>query len=101
MSAKIPDSLIEITLKDILEGESVFTVPWCMYAEKDGSLFLNGNYSFYHEPHGTVSMKVTKKDGEYVVDISLCADHRWNPSGACFVGNFTPLPVDELIGYMK
>ncbi len=89
--ATLPNHLIKLTLHDILENESVYTVPWCMYVD-DRELFLNGDYSFRHELDGTATMKVTKLNGEYIVNVSQCK-HKWSENGASFVGDFTPIPV--------
>jgi|WetSurMetagenome_2_1015567.scaffolds.fasta_scaffold371585_2 hypothetical protein len=60
MRAKLPPSLEEVNLKSLCNGMSVYVVPWAMYAEEDGSLYLNGNYTFSPRPGGTENMKVTK-----------------------------------------
>lgn len=60
MQAVLPESLEEVGLKDLADGESVYTVPWAMYADDNGALWLNGNYHFEKSPGGTRQMKVTK-----------------------------------------
>ena len=40
MQAKLPESLESDGLKDIIEGESVYTLPWGMYADDEGNLWL-------------------------------------------------------------
>lgn len=98
MPAKLPESLEEVGLKDIVEGETVYTVPWAMYADYNGELWLNGNYSIHNQRGGTVQMGVTKKHGEYICDVSYCKSHGWSRGGGQFVGDFTPLPVASLVG---
>ena len=98
MQAVLPENLEEVGLKDIADGESVYTVPWAMYADDNGALWLNGNYSFDKHSHGTHEMKVTKDKGDYICDVSLCKDHGWHRGGGQFVGVFVPLPVAKLVG---
>lgn len=98
MQAKLPESLEAVGLKDIVDGESVYTVPWAMYADDNGSMWLNGNYSFEDHSGGTLRMKVTKKSGDYICDVSMCKDHGWSRGGGQFFGDFIPLPVAKLVG---
>ena len=90
---KIPDNLVEVALKDVLIGESVYVVPWAMYAETDGELFINGKYDFHLSSFRTSQMKLTRMKDGFVVDISNCRDEKWSPSGACYVGGSLPIPV--------
>jgi hypothetical protein len=60
MVAYLPEEMEEVGLKDLLEGDVVYTVPWAMYAEEDGSLWLHGGYNFEYSPKGTLEMKVSK-----------------------------------------
>ncbi|MEI8355177.1 MAG: hypothetical protein WCG31_03630 [Deltaproteobacteria bacterium] len=99
MQAKLPKSLEEVGLKDIVDGESVYTVPWAMYADDKGLMWLNGNYTFENHSMGTLKMKVSKKSGGYICDVSMCKDQRWSRGGGQFVGDFKPLPVAKLVGF--
>lgn len=96
--ANLPDENEEIGLKDLLDGEVVYTVPWAMFADRQGNLWLNGNYTFRDKPMGTLRMKVSKMRGEYIVDISHCQYHKWSRGEPGYVGGFVALPVAELLG---
>jgi hypothetical protein len=98
MNAKLPEELEYVGLKDLIEGESTYTLPWAMYADDEGNLWLNGNYPLNKEPKGTAKMRVTKRNGGYIVDVSLCKDSRWSRGGGQFVGEFVPLPVHKVVG---
>jgi hypothetical protein len=98
MQARLPESRESIGLKDMIEGETAYTMSWAMYADYDGFLWLNGNYPIRSDAEGTATMKVTKKNGNYIVDISGCRNFSLDKSGAHFAGEFTPLPVAELLG---
>lgn len=94
--AMLPESLEEVTLKDLMNGEDVWVVPWAMYADDKGRLWLNGGYPFHHDytPDKTPQMKVSKNNGEYTCDVSLCRDHGW-PKGSGWTNG---LPVSKVIG---
>ena len=93
---KIPDHLAEVTLKDTVQNETVYTVPWAMYAETDGELFINGKYDVSHSPGGTNTMILTRVDDGFRVDISRCKDYRWSQTGCHHVGGSYPMPVLSL-----
>jgi hypothetical protein len=95
--AILDESLEEITLDDLVDGQEVYTVPWAMYVEKDRTVWLNGSYSFCLEPRGTNRLKVIRQNSQYACDITLCRDSRWSANGPMFFGDFTPLPVSRII----
>ncbi len=82
--ATLPDHLEEITISDMLEEESGFTVPWAMWADKNKRQWLNGSYTFHKNPGGTVQLRITRVNGAFNVDASQCVDDKWvseeNPS---------------------
>lgn len=96
----LPEHLEEVSIKDMIAGEIGYTVPWAMYAERDGSLWLNGNYSFRGDPGGTVQMIIERTGGGYAVDISRVdkSMRHWSSTGPHYSGEFPPLPVVELRG---
>lgn len=101
MQAVLPDQLEEVTLADLIEGEEVWVVPWAMYADREGLLFLNGKYTFdldFQEGR-TPTMKVAKTSDGYEVDVSLCRDGKWNRGETCYVGGALPIPVAKIIGF--
>lgn len=98
--ATLPEALRQQTILDLTVGESAWTVPWGMFADKEGKLWLNGKYSIDRTPGGTVAMKVTRTASGYECDISKCKhDKRWGKGGAVYVGGSTNLPVSKLTGY--
>ena len=56
-------------IKNMQDGMEAYTVPWAMYAERDGKLWLNGNYTIHTSPGGTVQMKVKKLMGVFFVTL--------------------------------
>lgn len=98
--ASLPEALRQPTILDLGVGESAWTVPWGMFADKEGKLWLNGKYSIDRTPGGTVSMKVTRTAGGYECDISRCkGEERWSKGGAVYVGGSTDVPGTVLSGY--
>ena len=100
MNVILPEHLEEITIKDMIIGESGYAVAWAMYAERDSTLWLNGDYTFDKEPGGTADMKIERVNGGFKVDISKVDldSRKWSSSGPGFSDSFTPVPVVELIG---
>ena len=96
MQAKLPPSLEEVRLLDMLDGMSGYVVPWAMFSDDHNYLWLNGNYTFDVSPLGTSTMKVSRERGAYTVDISKCQGDRWSRSPS-YVGDFAPIPVSILI----
>lgn len=96
MQALLPEQLESVTLKDMLDGESFYIMPWGMYADNDGRMWLNGNYPISGEEKGTLKLLVTKRHGAYIVDVSMCKNEKWSRGEPSFVGDFTPLPVAEI-----
>ncbi len=78
--AQLPDHLEEVTIRDMLEGESGYTAPWAMWADANGRLWLNGSYPFRKEAGEagkTAQMKITRINKSFEVDISRCKNERW------------------------
>lgn len=98
MQATLPKSLIEPTLLDMGGGQSTWTLPWAMYADDDGKLWLNGDYP-QSTRGGTAQMKVRKTmSGDYVCDITHCRNKSYSLGGGKgFFTEFTPIPVAKLI----
>jgi hypothetical protein len=97
MQAKLPPQLYENTIEDMTRGTSGWTVPWAMHVDDQGNLWLNGRYTIHDSPGGTVQMRVSKRklSAGYAVDISKCADERWQP-GSAYVGGSNSVPVTKL-----
>jgi hypothetical protein len=96
MNARITPQMTQRCIKDMKVGDEYWTVPWAMYADLDGELWLNSNYSFHSEPGGTVEMKVIRMGHGFMVDISKC-DRRWNEGEPNYSNEFVPEPVVEVI----
>ena len=95
LSESLEKSLEITTLEDLRNRESIYVHPWDMGADEKGFLWLSsGNYQLYRQPFGTCRMKVTKKNGLYICDVSLCKDFCWQ-RGRGWTDGF---PVAEVIG---
>lgn len=64
----LPEELEEVGIKDLLDSESVYTVPWSIWVNSNGRARINGRYTFKEEPGGTASMKITRRGDEILVD---------------------------------
>ena len=96
--AKLPSYLQEDTIEDMSPGDGGWTVPWAMYADKHGDLWLNGNYTLNSRSDGTVQMYVARSeaDGLYRVNVRQCGEYRWSRGDGCYLGSFRPVPVAAL-----
>lgn len=102
MNAILPQERYEPTIAEMSIGESGYTVPWAMWPDMDGRLWIAGAYTLHDNPHGTAAMKVTRHKDGYEVDIRSghAAEYRWTPTdqgGSQFVGGTEALPVVEVI----
>lgn len=95
--ARLPEDIRQREIKDMSLGEVAYTVPWGMYADHDGVLWLHGGYSISDSPGGTVQMKVMRTADGYKVDITRCSDFRWDTRGTSYVGGVIPIPVTSLV----
>jgi hypothetical protein len=97
----LPEELEENEIGCMMDEESGYTVPWAMYADQNGQLFLNEKYTLQDNPRGTASMKISKIDSKYIVDITnLGFEHgfKWSRgSSDSYVGGCNGIPVDKLI----
>ncbi|MFH1635787.1 MAG: hypothetical protein ABIG63_17485 [Chloroflexota bacterium] len=92
---KLPEDRYEKTIKEMPPGTMGWTVPWAMYADEDGELWVNGNYPLFPDSGGTVTMLVGRTPMGVVVNICKC-DTKWSRSIPCYAGDFTPLRVEEV-----
>lgn len=59
-------------------GEMGFTVPWAMWADSHGKLWLHPGYSIKPVAQGTSDLCVARfDDGTYHVRIIVNNNHRW------------------------
>ena len=73
----ITDDMEEVTLADLLDGETVYTVPWAMQADGGGALWIAVDFSFQQEPMGTCHMQVRKEGDLYHVSKKSLRDHKF------------------------
>ena len=81
------------TLRELRPGQKTWTVPWAMYLDRHGKLWLNSEYAQNKGSGGTAQMLVMrdKQTGAYHVDASG-VDHQWG-KGRTYFGKFTPIEV--------
>ncbi len=100
MNARLPEDRTEDSIGTMSIGESGYTVPWAMWPDMDGALWINGHYPIHRNPGGTVSMLVTRTTHGYEVDVTKghAAEYRWSPSSKdSFVSDADVLPVLSII----
>jgi len=82
----LPDDLLEDTIATMGEGETAYTLPWAMFANPSRRLFIVGTYPIFKKPEGTIQLRITKKNGEILVDKSSIGDRLYSPGEPCYVG---------------
>ncbi len=92
--SRLPEAYEANSIKLMSPGEVWWVVPWAMYADEDRILWINGSYTINTRPGGTVQLRIQRtRDGVNVIEESI-KEHRYSPGKPCFVGEFTPLPVN-------
>ncbi len=94
----LPPELTETTIDNMQIGEQDWTVPWAMFADTTGHLWLNGHYPIDNEPRGeTVCMHIRRQFDGFVVDVTAATTYRWTPGEPYYVGGYSKLPVVDMI----
>ena len=90
MNAKLPVTKRERLIKDMIPGEIWWTVPWGMWADLDGNLWINGEYTVHESPRGTVDTEVWLiRDGQY--GVRHTGDHKWTPANSSWAAHSYPV----------
>jgi len=76
----LPEEFEGVGIKDLLEGEIVYTVPWSVWVKLDSTAAINGNYDFKADPHGTLSMKISRAGDRILVYTDTLKDHKFTKS---------------------
>lgn len=78
--ARLPDNMRERIIRDMPIGDQGWTVPWAVWADHEGKLWINGRYTLSNNPGGTVEMLVRRsEDGIEVSGIRRMTPQR-NPT---------------------
>jgi hypothetical protein len=94
--ATLPPALYERQIIGMEVGDEGYTVPWAMWADSEGKLWLNLEYSVHKAPHGTVQMLVRKLRFGFEVNTRQVIGYLWN-LGERSTWNCNRGPVLELI----
>jgi hypothetical protein len=82
----LPSEMLEDIISNMKEGDVGYTVPWAMFAGEDRRMYIVGTYSIHIVPGGTVHMRITKRNGEILIDKSSITDEKYTPGSPCYVG---------------
>jgi hypothetical protein len=92
-TTRLPDKYLETgRIKDMEIGDSGYAVPWALSVNLRREVFLNPNYTIEPDAGGTLTMRVSRGLGGYVVDITRVDRFRWTPDA-----DAEGLPVVRLI----
>ena len=64
---KLPESMEEETIENMLPGDKGFTVPWAMCANENRDLYINKRYNVYPQANGTVHMYIERTETGVIV----------------------------------
>lgn len=96
--AQLPTHLLDTNqLRNMKIGDVAYTTPWAMAVDEDMCCFLNGRYSAYKQPGGTVTLRVERREDGY--HIFAPRGEKWSPtSGIPWVGaaGHDTIPVKEV-----
>jgi hypothetical protein len=96
--ARLPVALMGSTIATMDFGCTYYTVPWAMWADAEGLLWLHPDYTTETAPHGTLSMRLElREDGYHVWPVK---GHAYRPQAEPgYVGTpsrpFIPVAVLE------
>ena len=58
----------------------VYVVPWALWADQEGNLWISSTYTWDKGSGGTSHTRIYKKDGFIYVDKGSLGDYRFTPS---------------------
>ena len=70
MNAQLPEQMFRVTIKDMLIGESAYTVPWSIQIDQYGRCWIRGDYTFTHRKFGTSQMPIKRTSCGFEVQVS-------------------------------
>lgn len=80
MQVKMPEELLEITIRHMKVGEKGYTVPWAVLVEPENRLTsIDTNYTVTSSPNGTRSMLVERAEEGYIITVPT--DYKFSTGG--------------------
>jgi hypothetical protein len=76
MNARLPEQMLRVTIKDMLIGESAYTVPWSIQIDQHGRCWIRGDYTFTHRKFGTSQMAI--KRNAYGFEVQVSRDQQYD-----------------------
>ena len=93
IQSTLPDSLVEETIRDLAIGETAFTVPWAMFADRPKRLWIILSYPFTLQPHGTMQMEIRRTAQGVQVKSSTLGDFRYTPEELGTESDYLPVEL--------
>lgn len=81
MQVKMPEELMEVTIRHMKVGEKGYTVPWAVLVEPESRLAsIDINYTITYEPSGTTrNMLVERVEEGYIITVPT--DYKFSMGG--------------------
>lgn len=77
MQSILPENLETITVSSLMEGETVYVVPWSIVVDERGALWIRGGDSFTREPCGTSHVQIRRSAETFIVGRDTIGDYTY------------------------
>jgi hypothetical protein len=99
MQSILPETYEENLIEGMLPGDTGYTVPWAMWADKNRKLWINRKYTIHDTPGGTVALKIKMLRGGIVQVYSYSiGKHKYTPGESSWDHTGVGLPVQLVNG---
>ena len=95
----LPEAYETEVIENMSNGDMGYTLPWGLFAYPERKLHLVGTFPLLKEPEGTATMKVERKDGEFIVHEHSLNGAKYYPGTPLYrgIGPEKFIPVKLLI----
>lgn len=76
----LPEEFDALGIKDLIDGETAYTVPWSVWVKLNGTAAINGNFNFEEQPSGTLSMEIKKQGNKIQVNLKTVGKYKFERS---------------------
>lgn len=76
----LPEEFDALGIKDLIDGETAYTVPWSVWVRLNGTAAINGSFNFEEHPKGTLSMEIKKVGQKIQVNLKTVGNYKFERS---------------------
>lgn len=74
----LPEEFDQLNIKDLIDGETAYSVPWSVWVKMNGTAQINGKYSFEEKPKGTASMEIKRRGNEILINLKTVGNYKFD-----------------------